>query len=172
LQRLFLASYDLSQFVDADRWCKEGQRRFPADFKFVSCQLWLMTTKAKEPEVALAWKLADSVAMVAPATQREFERLEARMLVAIVLARAGLADSAKHLAQRSRGGPDVDATRDLMLDDAYVQLLAGDKDEALNSLKVYLAANPDRRARMAEDPDWWFRSLQDDPKFQQAVRGK
>ena len=172
LQRLFLASYDLSQFVDADRWCREGQRRFPADFKFVSCQLWLMTTKAKEPDVAIAWKLADSVARVAPAPQREFERLEARMLVAIVLARAGLADSAKHLAQRSRGGPDVDATRDLMLDDAYVQLLAGDKDEALNSLKVYLAANPDRRARMAEDPDWWFRSLQDDPKFQQAVRGK
>ncbi len=172
VQRLFLASYDLSQFVDADRWCTEGQRRFPADYKFVSCQLWLMTTKAREPDVAMAWKLADSVAKVAPAPQREFERLEARMLVAIVLARAGLADSAKHLAQRSRGGPDVDATRDLMLDDAYVQLLAGDKNEALNSLKVYLAANPDRRARMAEDPDWWFRSLQDDPKFRQIVLGK
>ena len=172
LQRLFLASYDLSQFVDADRWCTEGQRRFPADFKFVSCQLWLMTTKAKEPDVAMAWKLADSVATVAPAPQREFERLEARMLVAIVLARAGQVDSAKHLAQRSRGGPDVDATRDLMLDDAYVRLLAGDKDEALNSLKVYLAANPDRRAGMAEDPGWWFRSLQDDPRFQQLVLGK
>ena len=172
LQRLFLASYDLSQFVDADRWCTEGQRRFPADFKFVSCQLWLMTTKAKEPDVAIAWILADSVATVAPAPQREFERLEARMLVAIVLARAGQVDSAKHLAQRSRGGPDVDATRDLMLDDAYVRLLAGDKDEALNSIKVYLAANPDRRAGMAEDPGWWFRSLQDDPRFQQLVLGK
>jgi serine/threonine-protein kinase len=172
LQRLFLASYDLSQFVDAAHWCEEGQRRFPGDFKFVSCQLWLMTTKAREPDVALAWALADSVGKVTPVPQRDFESLEARMLVAIVLARKGLADSAKHVAQRSRGGADVDATRDLMLDDAYVRLLAGDKDEALNSLKVYLAANPDRRAGLAEDPGWWFRSLQDDPRFQQLILGK
>jgi serine/threonine-protein kinase len=172
LQRLFLASYDLSQFVDAAHWCEEGQRRFPGDFKFVGCQLWLMTTKAREPDVDLAWKLADSVARVAPVPQRDFEQLEARMLVAIVLARKGLADSAKSVARHSRGDANVDATRDLMLDDAYVHLLAGDKDEALNSLKVYLAANPDRRAGLAEDPGWWFRSLQDDSRFQQLVLGK
>jgi serine/threonine-protein kinase len=173
LQRLFLASYDLSQFVDADHWCTEGQRRFPSDFKFVKCQLWLLTTKAREPDPALAWKLADSVARVAPAPQRAFESLEARMLVAITLARKGLGDSAKAVARRSRGGADVDATRDLMLDDAYVHLLAGDKTETLNSLKVYLAANSEeRRASMAEDPGWWFAKLQDDPGFQQLVRAK
>ncbi len=172
LQRLFLASYDLGQLVDAVHWCEEGQRRFPTDFKFAKCPLWLMTTKAKEPDVEMAWRLADSIARVAPASARDFEGLEARMLVAIVLARKGLADSAKRVAQRSRGGPDVDATRDLMLDDAYVRLLAGDKEGALNSLKVYLAANPDRRGVMAEDPGWWFRSLQDDPKFEQLVRVK
>jgi eukaryotic-like serine/threonine-protein kinase len=169
LQRLFLASYDLSQFVDAAHWCAEGQRRFPADFKFVKCQLWLMTTKAQEPDVELAWKLADSVAKATPVSQRSFETLESRMLVAIVLARKGLADSAKAVAQRSRGGADVDATRDLMLDDAYVRLLSGDKDGALSSLKVYLAANPDRRTALAEDPGWWFQSLESDPGFKQLV---
>jgi eukaryotic-like serine/threonine-protein kinase len=172
LMRLFLASYDLSQFVDADRWCAEGQRRFPADFKFVKCRLWMMTTRAVEPDPTLAWQLADSVTKIVPAPRRDFETLEAHMLTAIVLARKGLADSAKAVARRSRGGADVDATHDLMLDDAYVHLLAGDKPEALNSLKVYLAANPDRRASMAEDPGWWFRSLQDDPAFQQIVSVK
>ncbi len=91
------------------------------------------------------------------------------MLTAIVLARKGLADSAKAVAKASRGNADVDGTRDLMLDDAYVHLLAGDKVQALESLKAYLAANPDRRAGMAEDPGWWFRSLQDDNEFQRLV---
>ena len=67
VKRLFLASYDLEQFVDAVHWCDEGQQRFPNDFKFVRCQLWLLTTRAKEPDVALAWKLADSLPKVGPA---------------------------------------------------------------------------------------------------------
>ena len=70
-----------------------------------------------------------------------------------------------------RSGPDVDQTQDLKLDEAYVHLLVGDRDEALKSLKAYLAANPDRRPGMADDPGWWFRELQDDPAFQQLVRG-
>jgi serine/threonine-protein kinase len=169
LQRLFISSYDMGQPVDAAHWCAEGQRRFPGDHKFVKCQLWMMTTKAEEPDVALAWKLADSLAAIVPTAQREFETLEARMLVAMVLARKGLADSAKAVAQRSRGNSDLDATRDLMLDDAYVQVLAGDKDEALKSLGVFLAANPDRRSSLADDPGWWFRSLENDSGFKALV---
>ncbi len=169
LQRLFISSYDMGQPVDAAHWCAEGQRRFPADYKFVKCRLWVMTTRAEEPDVDLAWRLADSVAATAPGGQREFETLEARMLVAMVLARKDLADSAKAVAQRSRGNSELDATRDLMLDDAYVQILAGDKDEALRSLGVFLAANPDRRASLADDPGWWFRSLESDPGFRALV---
>ena len=40
LSRLFFASYDLGQFPDAEHWCEVGQRRFPADVKFVECQLF------------------------------------------------------------------------------------------------------------------------------------
>ena len=172
LARLFLASYDLEQFVDALHWCEEGQRRFPGDFKFVSCRLWLMTSKAKAPDVAQAWTLADSLAGLAPAPRRAFESLKARMAVAAVLARAGLADSARHVAQRSRGGPDVDPTRDLVYMDIFVQTLLNDHDEAIKSLKIYLAANPGERKGLAEDTGWWFRGLQDDPKFQQIVKGQ
>ena len=172
LARLFLASYDLEQFVDALHWCEEGQRRFPGDFKFVSCRLWLMTSKAKAPDVAQAWTLADSLAGLAPAPRRAFESLKARMAVAAVLARAGLADSARHVAQRSRGGPDVDPTRDLVYMDIFVQALLNDHGEAIKSLKIYLAANPGERKSLAEDTGWWFRGLQDDPKFQQIVKGQ
>jgi TolB-like protein len=172
LWRLFLASYDLSQFVDAVHWCEEGQRRFAEDFKFVKCQLWLLTTRAKEPDVPSAWRLADSLAKVAPTDRREFERLEGRMIAGMVLARAGMADSAKRIARSSKGGPEVDPYRDLLLDDGYIHLLTGERDAAITSLKEFLAANPERRVSMAEDPGWWFRSLQDDPKFKALFAGK
>jgi eukaryotic-like serine/threonine-protein kinase len=172
VHRLFLDSYDLSQFVDAAHWCDVGRRRFPTNYRFVSCQLWLMTTKAREPNVPLAWVLADSAWKLAPTSDREFQRLEAQMMVAAVLARAGLVDSARHVAGRARGNPEMDPTHDLAMMETFVQLLIGDKEAALTSLKTYLAANPQRRAALAEDPGWWYRSLQDDPRYKELVRVK
>ena len=165
VNRLFLASYDLEQFVDAAHWCDEGQRRFPGDFKFVRCQLLLLTSRAKEPDVALAWKLADSLPKVALAPERQYYKLEGQIATAGVLARAGQNDSARHLLRRSRGGVDVDPDRELLVMEGYVHLLLGDKDEALKTLKAYLAANPARRAGLAENSGWMYRSLQDDPRF-------
>jgi eukaryotic-like serine/threonine-protein kinase len=169
LSRLFFSSYDLGQFSDAAHWCGEGQRRFPVNERFVECQLFLMTTKAAEPDVPRAWRLADTLIQRTPERDREYQRLSSKMLVAAVLARAGLKDSARHLARQARGNGELDPTRDLMMYDAFVQNLIGDKDEALRSLKVYLAANPQRRSNFADDPGWWFRSLQEDPRFKELV---
>jgi eukaryotic-like serine/threonine-protein kinase len=172
VNRLFLASYDLGQFTDAVHWCDEGQRRFPTDFKFVRCQLWLMTSKAKEPDVALAWKLADSLPKVVPEAERAYYKFEGQIATAAVLVRAGQADSARHLLHRSRAGVDVDPDRELLIMEGFVHLLLGDKDEALKTLKAFLAANPARRAALAEESGWWYRSLQDDPRFQALVTAK
>jgi serine/threonine protein kinase len=149
--------------------CAEGRRRFPGDVKFVECQLWLMTTKAVDPDVPRAWRLADTLVQRAPENERGYQRLNSEMLVAATLARAGLKDSARRLATRSRGTSEVDPTRDLELAGAFVYTLIGDKDEALRSLKVYLAANPERRASLAKDPGWWFRDISTDPRFKQLV---
>ena len=173
INRLFLISYDLSQFVDADYWCKEGQKRFPENYLFIKCQLYMMTSKAREPDVALAATLADSVPKLAPPGRRDFEGREAQMLRAMVLARAGQADSARQVSKRARaGGPDVDPSQDLAWDAIYVSILTGDKDDALKALKMYLTSNPQRREGLAEDPGWWFRGIQDDPRFQELVRSK
>jgi serine/threonine-protein kinase len=169
IDRLFLASYDLSQFVDADRWCDEGARRFPNNYKFVKCKLWLMSTRAKDPDVPLAWKLSDSVRALSPLDRRDYESREAQMIVAMVLARAKLADSARQVAKRARGGPDIDPTQDLAWDEIYVRILLGDKDDALKALKSYLTANPARRISLAGETNWWFRSLENDPGFQALV---
>ena len=177
LNRLFLVSYDLGQFAEAAHWCEEGTRRFQGDFKFVKCQLWLLTTKAREPDVQLAWKLADSLPKLSATGRRDYEGREARMLTAMVLARAGLGDSARAVARRARAGPDVDPNQTLAWEEIYVHILRGDKDQAFGALKSYLAANPDRRDLVANDEDatatnWWFRSLEDDPRFRALVEGK
>jgi serine/threonine-protein kinase len=170
--RLFFASYDQAQFTDATHWCQEGQRRFPTDLKFVECQLLLLATKGTDPDVPKAWRLADSLFKLTPEPDRPFQQLSGQMAVAAVLARAGLADSARHLVERSKGDAQVDPTRDLVESGAFVYTLLGNRDEALKLLKVYLAANPQRRSNYAEDPGWRFRSLAEDPRFGQMVGSK
>ena len=177
INRLFLVSYDLGQFAEGARWCDEGTRRFPGDFKFVKCQLWLLTTKAREPDVTLAWRLADSLPKLSATGRRDYESREARMMAAMVLARAGLGDSAREVARRARAGPDVDPDQELAWYEIYVHILRGDKDQAFKALKSYLAANPERRSLLASTGEanttnWWFRSLQDDPRFKALVAGK
>jgi serine/threonine-protein kinase len=169
LSRLFYASYDLGQFPDAERWCAVGQRRFPADPKFVECQLYLLTSRARTPDVALAWRLADSVARMSSEGDREFATLNGRMMVAAVLARANQPDSARRLALRSTGNNELDPTRDLVYAAAFVHTLLGDTVLAVEALKQYLVANPEKRATLAEDPTWWFRPLEQSAQFRELV---
>jgi TolB-like protein len=169
LNRLFFASYDLAQFVDARHWCEEGQRRFPASPDFVECRMWMMTTKAGEPDVGRAWRLRDSLlARVAP-KDRPYRQLFSQMIVAAVIARTGAVDSARHVAARARGNGETDPAGELSGVEAFVYTLLHDKTAAVRALSVYLAAQPDRRKGLAEDPGWWYRDLQSDPQFKELV---
>ena len=170
LWRLYTTSYDLEQFADAARWCAEGHRRFSQNPRFVQCELWLMTSRAKPPDVALAWQLLDEVVKLTPARTREYVRLESQNAVAAVLARAGLADSARHLLARSRGGPDLDPEAELLSYQAFAFVLLGDRDQALRLLKEQVAANPAHRVGLARTTHWWWRDIKDDPRFQELIR--
>jgi serine/threonine-protein kinase len=169
LSRLFYASYDLGQFTDAVHWCEEGERRFPADPKFAECRLWLLTTKAKDPDVSKAWQLSDTLVQAAAEQDKEYQRMNGQMLVAGVLARAGLADSARRLATRSRGRSEIDPNRDLLYTEAIIRTLLGDKDDAIKALKSFLAVNPEKRSGFAEDLAWYFRPLENEPGFRDLV---
>jgi TolB-like protein len=170
LSRLFYASYDLGQSADAQHWCEEGRRRFPSNSEFTECRIWLMTLKSGEPDPGLAWRLLDTLLTRVPPSQQAYKKLAGQLAVAAVIARAGLKDSARHVVERSRGGPDVDPTMDLLYDAAFVYTLIGDKDDAIQALKRNLVANPSRAATFATDPGWWFRDLESDPRFQALVK--
>ncbi len=169
LSRLFYSSYDLGQFADAEHWCGEGKRRFPEDPVFTECHIWLMTTRQDSANPGLAWRLLDSVIALTPAGDRAYQRLYDQALVAGVLARAGADDSARHLLQRSEANATLDATRDLTYVKSMMYALLGDKRAAIEQLKLYLAANPNKRQGLAQDPGWQFSSLADDPAFRLLV---
>jgi tetratricopeptide (TPR) repeat protein len=167
--RLFQASLDLEDVVEANHWCAEGQSRFPQSHRFVECQIWLFSLKGVDPDVKKTWELLSEYERLAPASSREFNRSYGEMLVAMALARAGLSDSAKHVAERARADASVDPTRDLAQLEAVVRLLVGERDEALRLLSTYVAANPHVREAMARDQTWWFRDLRSDPRWRSLL---
>lgn len=176
LWRLVQAHQDLGQFSQARRWCEEGRDRFPQDFRFRLCRLWLLATPEIEPNAREAWRLAHVVDSLAPADEKAVRRTEAEMYVGAVLARAGLSDSARSVLSRaqSRADSSVDPQfRDyLILPEAHARVLLGDEDGAIRLLSRYVSEHPSHDFAVAGDISWRWRPLQDHPDFRKirAVR--
>jgi serine/threonine-protein kinase len=173
LARLFYAAYDLDQPIDAAHWCTEGSRRFPKEYLFTLCHIYLMTMRGAQPDIPRAWRLADSVAFTRGQTggAPAFQEAQARMWVAAALARAGLKDSSRAVAKRAlaAAGADVDPSRFLYKVQAIAFTLIDDKPAAIQSLKTYLAANPERRREFRDDSGWLFRSLANEQALKDVV---
>jgi len=172
LWRLFIGSYDLEQFAQAKRWCQEGAARFPRYYRFAECRLWLMTTDAAEPNVPEAWRLYGEVDALTPAPAKAFEVHRVRMIVGAVLARAGLADSARHVLVSARADARIDPQQDLLSLEAFGRTLMGERGEAIELLKQYVAANPAHTFKRGGDISWWWRDLRSDPRFRQLTEAK
>jgi len=169
LRRLFVASLDLEDAAESTKWCQEGYRRFPQDPEFTECQISLHALKGQKADAATLWRLLDrNVALYTP-TERAYRQRRGALLVAMALANAGLADSARAVALRARAGADVDPTRDLIYVEILLRNLLGDRDEALQLLKLYLVTNPQDRTTIAADSTWWWRGLRADPEFRRLV---
>ena len=168
--RLFFAYYDMGDSVKASEACAEGLRRFSDDYRFTECRLFLLTM-GRQPAAAgsRAWALADSLVALAPPPDTAFYHREARLVVAAVLARGGLTDSALRVATSVQRNSDVDPSADLANIAAFVYTLLDRKPQAVEQLRSYLAVNPQRRNSLATDPGWWFRPLQGDRGFDLLV---
>ena len=169
LWRLFFGSLDLEQFSEARRWCAEGGSRFPRDFRFVQCQLWLMVTPAIPAEAGRAWRLLATLDSVVPAPQRGFAMAQGHLLVAGALARAGLVDSARSVLRRTRQQVthEIDPEQDLLSQEAYIRGLTGDADIAIELLKQYVAANPGHEFLQQAGTVWWWRALRANPRWRE-----
>jgi len=172
LARLFFGSYDLEQFTQATRWCLEGARRFPGDFRFAECQLLLMTPGDARPDVPAAWRLLARVDSLTPAPRKAFEHHRAETFLGVVLARAGLRDSARHVLEQARADRGVDPAQEILSIEAFGRTVLGDRDDAIALLKRYVAANPTHAFKRGGDISWWWRDLKSDPRFAQLTEAK
>lgn len=151
----------LEDFETAGRLVRRGRRLFPEEPAYEVLQLTLLAgPRGPEPDPDTAWSLLHALE----------ERIgapwpEARLLVAGVLARQGLADSATAvLARAKEAAPDHPFT---LYNAANVHLQLGEPDSALALLRSYIDTLPGERGRVAQD--WWFDALQDDPGFRDLV---
>lgn len=169
LWQLYATSYDLQDFPDASKWCTEGHRRFPANPLFVRCRLYLAISKAVSPDPDSAWALEKQLVERTPKQDVDYERRRAQILVAIVLARAKLADSAHHVLAASRTEIDADPRGDLIALEALAYTTFGEHEQAITLLGRYMEKHPEHRAGFATNNSWWWQDLEADPRFKTLV---
>jgi tetratricopeptide (TPR) repeat protein len=167
LRQLFALSFDLGRDGQAERWCTEGRRRFPANWIFFDCRLRLLGwAEDGEPGVS-ADAVRDSALDLVPAAFRDAVAAPLDILVAASYARSGDRTRARDVLleyeSQSISGLDVSA--------AGVWLMLGQRAKALERLRAYVQAVPAqaellRHRRilepLREDPD--FRTLTAPPE--------
>ena len=124
-----------------------------------------------EPDPAAAWEALEAYIAMLPEDLIERERISGQLVVARVLARAQLRDSALAVVSRSQASPAVDPTRELLGFEALVHLELGDPDTAVDRLRLYLTASPEHRAGWQWSSHWWWRDLQSNPDFRRLMGG-
>jgi serine/threonine-protein kinase len=169
--RLFFASLDMGARTEADKWCNEGRSRFPQNYLFTECRLWLYALPAPvKPDMREVWATYDKYIEMSPANVQEFDKLKGKMIVALALVQAGLKDSAQAMAAANQANAQIDPNGELTNLAINVYTLSGNKDKALDLIARFLAANPQQRESAAKDKSWWLESLRSDPRYQALVK--
>lgn len=161
-----VASFELRDEAEALVRCREGLERFPKQRPmFVSCELTVLafgTEVAADPD--RAWELGTLVhpgLMDAHPDSTGLSR-STGMLIAGVLARANLADSARAVMNRARRGQ---ATEQALLNEAGVLSRLGENDAAVEVLREFLATTREANPAMTLGTRR-LELLWDDPAFQ------
>ncbi len=175
LLRLYATSYDLENIRDAIGYCDEGRAKYPNNPSFRECRLWILSApfpQAPAPDPDEAWVVLEEYMDLVPTQYQEYERLKSNILVAGILARADLPDSARAVLSRSHSYPSVDPEMELLGMEALIRLHhLGEKDQALDLLRTYLTTNPEHREGWRWTSHWWWRPLQSDPAFRALMEG-
>jgi TolB-like protein len=130
---------------EATRWCDEGVRRFPDNYKFAECRLWLQGLPGARPDTSRLWATRDEYVRKSPAYLSQFSKLKGNILVGLALVRAGQPGPGKMLADAARGDSVVDPTRELTYLAAVVYVQAGDTVTSVRWLAGLVAADSSMR---------------------------
>jgi Serine/threonine protein kinase len=169
--RLFFASLDMNVPIEAAKWCNEGRSRFPQNYLFTECKLWLYALPTNTPpDMRDVWATYDEYIKASPPNVQEFDKFKGKLIVGLALVRAGMKDSAEAMAAANQGDAQIDPGGELTNLAINVYAQSGNKDAALSLIARYLAANPQQRESAANDKSWWLESLRSDPRYQALVK--
>jgi len=169
--RLFQSSMDLELTTEAKKWCDEGARRFPKDYRFVECRLWLLMFRNQQPPPTAdqVWKAYDAFVAAEKVDNPEFAKSYGMMLAAMGLNRAGLADSARSVISHAQASESVDPGGDVAWLEAMARAQLDEKDKVVSLMSRYYAKNPQRKQFSGHDEAWYFKSLENYPKYRMLV---
>jgi serine/threonine-protein kinase len=175
LYTIYAATLMNDDIRSAYKWCIRGSRDYPQEHGFIDCRLTLLAEdETRQPDVETAIRLVAKGDSVDPpsraaAVGRPYTPINRRMMLAIVLARAGARDSSRAVARAAeiaaRGSSELALY--LKYDKAYLHLVLGERTEAIRLLSEYLAARPTLRGLVSKHPRW--RSLRNEAAFQRLV---
>lgn len=162
---LFLSAglaLEMEDLEEAERLHRLGEQLYPDEPAWRAERLVIIASTGATPERAdTAWLVLRELESLLPAEVYA----PGRIMVAAVLARAGLRDSAEAVLARAREqGAGTPSTPYFA---GFAKLVLGDTTGALDALEEYLREMPQRRSYVADD--WWFRPLRDHPRFRTLV---
>jgi eukaryotic-like serine/threonine-protein kinase len=169
ISRLFFAYLWAGRSDSAKALCAETASRYPRDPSLGPCELVVLGWAGRgKADIARAWMLVAEmergglwplVARVSP---------EGRYYAAAVLARSGLADSARAVIADTRRRL-VAAGRPVknLPNEAYVRVLLGEQDAALDALERVGRDDPSALDRAKRFP--WFDPLRSLPRFKRLM---
>jgi TolB-like protein len=162
--RLFEYSFALGKDADAAKWCREGKQRF-AMHMFDDCRLSLGAWSDAYPLTPdSAWTLVKAELAAYPPPLRPVLEPRLHVMVAAVLVRSQMRDSAIALLRSSRAH---DNTLGVLRAAAGVHSLLGQPDSALAAVRAILAKSSTERAGLMSLPE--LRRVRGDARFQQIV---
>jgi TolB-like protein/DNA-binding SARP family transcriptional activator len=146
--RLFTTTFELGQDGEARKWCDEiSAKNF--DSTAALCRLQLMAWAYQgTPKPDEAWRVVEQSSRSDPPQILALTRPRLIMLVGAVLARAGLADSARAVIDRAAHDAASDPERAFF--EAAGRSVAGQGDVALQLLQTYINESPALRNHIGQ----------------------
>jgi len=171
MQVLMFAALDRGDTAGARSWCTTGRSQFPNDFHLWECELTLLGWLSnRRSDVSHAWSLVETI------ERRDTMSILAlgwgvrRLMVAAILARAGLSDSARSVMHATRSHASGPVLQGLELYEAMVLTELGDHEGAFGKLDAFLRKFPQSRSYIATAR--WFTVLHADPGFAKVLAAK
>jgi tetratricopeptide (TPR) repeat protein len=166
--RLFETAFELGRFAEAGQWCERGARTYPANWHFRLCRLRLLAWSPQvRPDVPTAWRLLRELDSLADPDERPWLRPQMRLVVAAVIAAAGLRDSAERViaAVEPAGSGDPD----LLYYEALARARLGQARTVAGLLEELLRRIPNYRPILRGQ--WEFRDAWRDSTVALSGRG-